>query len=115
MSEATMVAAEIQDLATSVGEVAEAIRNQPEPTVTVNVPEQPPPVVNVEVAPAALPAPIVNVNVPQQAAPVVNVEASEIQFNPTITLQMPPPNAYEARVTERDSRGLIVAFVLTPQ
>lgn len=115
MNEATVVAAEIQDLASAVGDVAEAVRKQPASQVTVNVPEQPAPVVNVEVAAAVPPAPVVQVNVPQQAAPVVNVAAPEVTLTPTITLQFPPPNAYRAQITERDSNGFIVAFVLTPE
>lgn len=115
MSDATLLAGEIQDLASTVGEVADAIRGRPEPQVNVSVPDQPAPVVNVTVSPADQPAPVVNVSVPEQAPPVVNVTAAEVRFSPNVMVPPVVPNAYEVRITERDVYGYIVAFTITPQ
>jgi hypothetical protein len=109
---AVLVAREIQDLTTSVGEVADAIRKQ-ESQFTVNVPEAPPPNVVVNVPEAAPPS--VVVNVPEQQAPVVNVAAAEVAFSPKIVLPQSMPNSYEVEVTERDGNGYIRKFVITPQ
>ena len=116
MSDATLVAAEIQDLATTVGEVAAAIKDQPTPVVNVNVPVQVPPVVNVNV-PEQVP-PVVNVNVPEQMAPVVNVAAA----NPTVHVAPPElvvmpsqPSSYEVEITERDEQGYIRRFIINPR
>jgi hypothetical protein len=115
MSDATLVAAEIQDLASTVGEVAAAIRSRPEPVVTVNVPDQPAPVVNVHAAEQL--APQVTVNVPEQPAPVVNVApaAAAVTFSPQVNVPRTQPNAYDVRITERDREGYIVAFTIVPQ
>ena len=91
MNDAALIATEIQDLASSVGEVTSAINKRPPTQVTVNVPEQAPPTVEVNVQ-----------------APVVNLE-------PQVTVPAPEPRAYEVRITERDRQGLILSFVITPQ
>jgi hypothetical protein len=115
VSDATLVAQEIQDLATSVGEVATALRER-DPQIQVNVPALAPPTVNVNV-PEPLPVepPVVNVNVPQQAAPVVNVAPANVQVKPQITLLPALPTSYSVRITERDANGFISAFIITPE
>ncbi|HOW49370.1 MAG TPA: hypothetical protein PLB26_17150 [Rubrivivax sp.] len=121
MNEAALIATEIQDLASSVGDVASAIAKHPPTQVTVNVPEQAAPQVNVNVPaqePARvdvkLPPPIVNVNVPEQQAPVVNVSPSPVSVSPQINVEAAEPQAYEVMVTERDRDGLIRRFVIQP-
>jgi len=109
---AVLVAREIQDLTTSVGEVADAIRKQ-ESQFIVNVPEAPPASVIVNVPETAPPS--VVVNVPEQKAPVVNVAAAEVAFNPKIMLPEHLPNSYEVEITDRDENGYIRKFVITPQ
>lgn len=109
MSEATLVAAEIQDLATTVGEVAAAIREKreqvinvelPAPTLQVTMPEQQPPVVNV--------------SVPQQAAPTVEVSPTPVTVEAKVNVERAEPAAYVVRITERDASGFIQEFVITP-
>ncbi len=114
MSDATLLAQEIQDLASVVGEVASAVKEAktPAPTVNVNVPEAAPPTVNVNVPEAA--PPTVNVNVPEAAPPVVNVAAPSVSVNPEILVPRAEPSAYTVRVTKRDSEGFISEFVITP-
>lgn len=115
MSDASLIAGEIQDLATSIGEVVAAVRDKKPPHVVVNVPEAPPAGVVVNVPEQA--PPVVNVNVPEQAPPVVNVAASApvIEFKPQVTVPRSVPNAYDVRVTERDQYGYIVAFTIVPR
>lgn len=102
MSDATLVVAEIQDLATSVERVAEAVREKADPSVVVNVPEQP--------------TPQVTVNVPEQPASQVNVTVPV----PTVRVDAPvnvlpnKPSAYEVRITARDDRGFIQTFTIVP-
>ncbi len=115
MSDATLVAAEIQDLATSVGEVAAAVREQKPAQVTVNVPDQPPPQVHVNVPEAReVVPPVVNVNVPSQSPPVVNVAPAAVNVKPQISVLPSLPSAYEVTVTQRDSLGFIRKFTITP-
>ena len=102
MSDATLVAQEIQDLASAVSEIAAAVKDTtaPAPTVNVNVPEAAPPTVNV--------------NVPEAAPPVVNVAAPSVSVNPEILVPRAEPSAYTVRVTKRDSEGFISEFVIIP-
>jgi hypothetical protein len=108
VSDATLVAQEIQDLASAVSEVATAVRGQT--LVEVNVPEQPIPQVTVNVPEQT--APQVTVNVPQQTPPVINVAASEVR--PQIVVPKTLPSAYTVRVTQRDANGFISEFVIIP-
>ena len=115
-NDAALVAGQIQDLASSVENVAEAVRQTPPAQVNVNVPEAAPPVVNVNVPEAA--PPVVNVNVPEQLAPVVNVAAA----NPTVHVAPPElvvmpsqPSSYEVEITERDDQGYIRRFTINPR
>ena len=103
-NDAALVAGQIQDLASSVENVAEAVRQTPPAQVNVNVPEAAPPVVNV--------------NVPEQLAPVVNVAAA----NPTVHVAPPElvvmpsqPSSYEVEITERDDQGYIRRFIINPR
>ena len=103
-NDAALVAGQIQDLASSVENVAEAVRQTPPAQVNVNVPEAAPPVVNV--------------NVPEQLAPVVNVAAA----NPTVHVAPPElvvmpsqPSSYEVGITERDDQGYIRRFIINPR
>ncbi len=112
MSDATIVAGQIQDVASSIDDVAAAIRLIPSPQVVVHVPEQPPPAINVEVAASA--PPNITFDVPTAPPPNVNVEAPVVNFNPEITLQSQPPVGYTVRVTERDAQGLILSFNIKP-
>ena len=114
MSDATLVAQEIQDLASAVSEIAAAVKDTtaPAPTIHVNVPEAAPPTVNVNVPEAA--PPTVNVNVPEAAPPVVNVSAPSVSVNPEILVPRAEPSAYTVRVTKRDSEGFISEFVIIP-
>ena len=102
MSDATLVAQEIQDLASAVSEIAAAVKDTtaPAPTIHVNVPEAAPPTVNV--------------NVPEAAPPVVNVSAPSVSVNPEILVPRAEPSAYTVRVTKRDSEGFISEFVIIP-
>ena len=109
MNEAALIATEIQDLASSVGDVASAITKRPAAQVTVNVPEQAAPQVNVQVPQQA--APTVDVTVP---APVVNVSPSPVSVTPQINVEAAEPQAYEVTITERDREGLIRRFVIQP-
>jgi hypothetical protein len=102
MSDATLLAGELADVAAAVGRVAEALAGL-RPQVDVAVPA---PVVNVEAAPA----PQVTVE-PAQVnvqAPVVNVAA------PSVSIAAPEAVGYTVRITERDAAGLIRAFRITP-
>ena len=113
--DASLLAGEIQDLATTVDRVADAIRTRPEPRVEVNVPEGLAPVVNVTVPEQR--APDVIVNVPEQRAPEVHVAAPNVAFNPAISVQPAQPalpNAYEVEITDRDERGYIQRFTIVP-
>lgn len=118
MNDAALIATEIQDLASTVGEVAQAINKRPPPQVTVNVPEQAAPTVEVR-----LPVPVVNVepqvtvNVPEQRPPAVevNVPSPVVHLEAPVYVPTPEPRAYEVRITERDRQGLILSFVITPQ
>jgi hypothetical protein len=110
----TLVASEIQDLASSVDKIADAISSR-ELVVNVSVPELmnvninptvTPPNVNVEAAVVNVPPTVVNVPTPivNVAAPVVNVPAAAAAV----------PVAYRIEITERDAKGQIVAFVMVP-
>jgi len=113
--DASLLAGEIQDLATTVDRVAEAIRTRPEPRVEVNVPEGLAPTVNVTVP--ELRAPDIVVNVPEQRPPDVNVAAANVTFNPKISVQPAQPAlpvAYEVDITDRDDNGYILRFTITP-
>ena len=123
MSDAALVAREIQDLATAVGDVAGAVRARPEavvnvpaapaPTVTVNLPEQAPPVVNVT-APEA-PAPVVNVQPASAEGRVENVvQPAAVSVEPQIFVEPPRPQSYVVEITERDPAGFIRQFVIAP-
>lgn len=101
---------------------------QPEPTpVTVNVPDQPAPVVRIDapvtVTPTVTP-PDVIVNVPDQPAPVVNVERAEVTVEPApVRVIAQPPTSQDIRivsmpvrstrrkVTQRTDRGQIAETV----
>lgn len=74
---------------------AELRAEVPTPVITVNVPEQPAPVVQVAVNVPEQQPPVVNVSVPAQAAPVVNVD-----------LKIPDPEPVQL-VVERDWNGNI--------
>jgi hypothetical protein len=130
MNEAALIATEIQDLASSVGDVASAIKGRPETQVTVNVPEQAAPQINVQVpqqpAPTVevnVPAPVVNlepqvnVQLPTQAAPRVdvNVPAPIVNIDSPVYVAAAEARSYDVRVTERDRQGLIVSFVISPR
>jgi hypothetical protein len=110
LSDATLIAGELQDLATSVDQLAVALRDRDAaaaPVVNVVAPETPAPVINVVVAEQTLPQPAVHVTVP---VPTVQVESPA----PTVNVLPSKPNAYEVRITERDASGFILAFVITP-
>jgi hypothetical protein len=80
-----------------------------EPVITVNVPEQPAPVVNVAAPIVNVPAPIVNVNVPEQPAPAieVNVTTPE-QPAPSVTVEVPRLiSTKEEQRVHRDKKGQI--------
>jgi HK97 family phage portal protein len=80
-----------------------------EPVITVNVPEQPAPVVNVAAPIVNVPAPIVNVNVPEQPAPAieVNVTTPE-QPAPNVTVEVPRLiSTKEEQRVHRDKKGQI--------
>lgn len=116
MSDATLVAQEIQDLASAVGEVAQSLRAKADPVIQVNVPEQAPPQVVVNVPEAApVQPPQVVVNVPEQAAPVVNVAQPDIQLRPEVLLMPPLPTMYRVQITKRDANGFISEFIITPE
>lgn len=115
MSDVSVIAVELQDLAQSVDEVAAAIRAKAETAVIVNVPEQPPANIAVNVPQAQ--APTVIVNVPEQApalAPTVNVAAPHVQVDPTLVVERATPTAYAVTITRRDDRGFISEFVIEP-
>ena len=114
MSDATLVVAEIQDLATSVERVAEAVREKADPSVVVNVPEQPAPQVTVNVP--EQPAPQVTVNVPEQPASQVNVTVPvpTVRVDAPVNVLPSKPSAYEVRITARDDRGFIQTFTIVP-
>lgn len=80
--------------------------NMPEQPVTFRMPEQPPANVHMHFAEQP-PAPIVTVKMPEQPVPLVTVE-------PVINVLPPVPRAYDVRITERDERGFILAFRITP-
>lgn len=130
MNDAALIASEIQDLASSVGDVAAAIKGRPDTKVTVNVPEQAAPQITVQVPQQAaptvevnVPAPVVNlepqvnVQLPKQAAPrvEVNVPAPIVNIESPVYIPAVEPRAYDVRVTERDRQGLIVSFVISPK
>lgn len=80
-----------------------------EPVITVNVPEQPAPIVNVAAPIVNVPAPIVNVNVPEQPAPIfdVNVNVPE-QPAPNVTVEVPRlVSTKEEQRVHRDKKGQI--------
>jgi ATP phosphoribosyltransferase len=113
MSDATLVAAEIQDLATSVERVADAVREKAEASVVVNVPEQPAPQVTVNVP--EQPAPQVTVNVPESTAQVnVTVPVPSVRVDAPVNVLPSKASAYEVRITERDDRGFIQSFTIQP-
>lgn len=109
MSDATLVAGEIQDLAQSVSEVAEAIKAKKEQQLHLELPA---PVLNV-VTPEQ-PAPIVNV--PQGPAPevTVNVDPTPVKVEAKIDVKRAEPVGYIVRITERDPSGYIAKFVIEP-
>jgi len=103
-NDAALVAGQIQDLASSVENVAEAVRQTPPAQVNVNVPEAAPPVVNV--------------NVPEQLAPVVNVAAANTTVHvapPELVVMPSQPSSYEVEITERDDQGYIRRFTINPR
>lgn len=114
-NDAAIIAGQIQDLASSVENVAEAVRAKPAPQVTVNVPEQAPAPVTVNVAVPEQPAPQVVVNVPGAAAPVVTVAPPVVQIDSRVSVPPVVPNAYEVEITERDDQGYIRRFTINPR
>lgn len=115
MSDASLIAGELQDLASAIENVAAAVKATP-PTVVER--EAAPPVVNIDVHVPEQAAPSVNVevNVPEAPpAPVeVQVAAPNVTVQPNIVLPATKPNAYEVRITERDADGFISAFTIRP-
>ena len=110
-----IVAGQIADVAEAMGLMQKTIEKRPAPQVTVNVPETP---VHVKV-PEQIPPNIhlnfeaaqptqVKFDVPQLPPPIVKVDA------PIINVEPPVPRAYNCRITERDERGFILAFTITP-
>jgi HK97 family phage portal protein len=87
-------------------------REQLAPVVHVNVPEQPTPIVNVDVDVPRQEAPQVTVNVPEQPAPVVNVEAPNVE----IDAQIQVPDAEPRTITvERGADGRISSAKIEPK
>lgn len=117
MSDATIIASELQDLASAVDAVAAAVAAKAEQPVVVNVapPELPAPVVNVDVG-----VPVQEITLPPMQVtvpvPVVQVSAQspDVVVQPIINVPKTLPNAYQVRITERDDNGLIAAFVIVP-
>lgn len=88
------------------------------PSITVNVPEQPAPIVNITNQMPEQPAPVVqvDVNVPEQPAPIINVPESRpivkvdvaapppasVTVEPTIIVQAPSADGVEI---QRDAQG----------
>jgi len=119
MNDAALVAREIQDLATAVGDVAGAVRDrQPveinvpaplAPEIIINVPAAVPPLVEVN-----LPAPVVNIE-PQSAPKIeVNLPAPVVNIDSQVNVPPAPPSAYEVRIIERDLQGNILSFLISP-
>lgn len=106
MSDASLVASEIQDLANAVGEVAAAVRKAQTPEVHVAL-QTPDLVVHVPPTPPAE----VHVTVP---VPVVNVAAPEVTVESTVNVPRAAPTAYVVNVTKRDTNGFISEFLITP-
>jgi len=109
MSDAALVAAELQDLATTVEQVAEAIREAGRRPIDVQLPA---PVLNVTVPDQ--PAPVVNVSTPQAAPAQVTVQASPVNVQVPVNIERAEPLAYEVTITERDVNGMISRFVIFP-
>lgn len=86
------------------------------PTITVNVPPQEPPIVNVSV-----PAPVVNLTVPDAPVPVINVHPVIDVKPPIVNMTQPAPvvNVHlpqemeEVETVERDALGRISRVVKT--
>lgn len=115
MSDAGLIAGHIQDLASSVDGVAQALKDAPPPSpIVVNVPELASTPIVVNVALPELPPAAVTVNVPQAAAPEVNVSAPNVAIQSDVHVPPVVPNAYEVRITERDPNGFIAAFIISP-
>ena len=56
------------------------------PQITVNVPEQKPPIVNVSV-----PAPVVNITAPEMPAPIINLHPVIDNKPPIVNVSQPAP------------------------
>jgi len=112
MSDATIIANQLQDIVSSLDDVAVALRAV-QPTVTIDVPEQAAPNITME---AQIPATVVNIEPVVVPAPVVNVP--QIAVPPPVIKFVPapaaPPAIYNVRITERDENGYIAAFTITP-
>ncbi len=114
MSDATLIAKELQDLAVAVMQAASVLESRAAAQVVVNVPESPVPVVHV--AEREIPAPTVTVNVPET---VVNVRAPDpvapaVTVAPNIVIPAPEPATYVVTVTSRDQDGFIQEFIVRP-
>jgi len=106
VSDATLVAQEIQDLATAVGEVAEAVRRAQSPEIRV---EMQTPAIEVTLPP--IPPSQVSVTVP---VPVVNVAAPDVTVQSSVNVPATKPVAYVVNVTKRDVNGFISEFLISP-
>lgn len=123
MKDATVIAREIQDMATAMsesmanfGEVVKGAavaataqpRNSEAPLLRL---EAPAPVIN-------LPPPQIDVqiNVPEQPAPTVNIAPAAVTVHSPVSVQIPAvdPVAYQVEVTERDKDGMIKTFLVMP-
>lgn len=80
-----------------------------EPVITVNVPEQPAPVINVAAPIVNVAAPIVNVSVPEQPAPAIEVNVTTPdQPAPNVTVEVPRlVSTKEEQRVHRDKKGQI--------
>src|SRR3990172_5533484 len=110
MSDAALIAGQLQDVVTSIDDVAVAIRDRETSIINIDVPSQLPPVINIEV-PRQLP-PNITVTQNPPEAPVINVSPAIVNLSPIIDVHSAPPVAYNVRITSRTKDGYISSFTI---
>ena len=121
MSDASILSAEIQDLAAAVSEVNKSIIVSADKIAKEKPAEVPEPMLGIQ-----LPAPVFHINVPEQKAPDVvvnvpqqapakiNVEAPNVSIAPQINIPECVPFAYRVQIIKRDAGGSIQEFTISP-
>lgn len=120
MSDSTLLAKEIQDVAQALSEIPAAVLQAALTVMERKAAEAPAPMMALQIpapvfqVPAAQPPDVV-VNVEQAPAPVVNVAGPSVSVAaPAVTVEALPPQSYSIRVTKRDKEGLIQEIVMYP-